>query len=592
MGMTGAMTLVASLLAAPVQLSLSPSAVRVGETAAVQLQWTAEAPAGAQFQWTASGGEIRESGPGAYAYVPPGIPCRAFVHLVVSTPEGPWAECAAPVQVYQQFVILKADDFALSSPVSFQRFADCLEELRRRGVKAAPGMIADGCVNPSPDLRTRVLGWHDSGLFEFFSHGYDHAYYLPGAAKALSAELSPVDGVNDTAYPPGTTYEFQGRPEAEQLDHLARAQQAILDTYGFRMRTFGAPFNKVDANTKRALETLGQVDVWFFGLAGTTLQNLHRGGGEIESNPGSPSLLTYLQTHDPAPPVVVLQQHPSQQSFWDRWGEYTAILDQIQMDGGTFILPGEYADLVRSGTLPLDPGAVITDPALECAVRMALGQWTGTIERSALAGLSSLQWSGQGSQIRSLAGIGACGALRQVDLRGNAITDVAPLVSLWRDMGGEMTVLLQDNPLSDGFTCEELPRLDEQGLHISASGPCDNVVFTLAVDGYGKVDPPDGEYLLPRGSTVTVRATPGRGWQFERWLGVPDGGSSGVLQVDLSTHRRITARFLGIPPDPDHEPGVPAGGVGGTAALALALAWAGATRMRSKSSAGPGKNKI
>ena len=370
--------------APPVQISIDPAAVRTGSTAVIRISWRPAMPPGALLEWSASAGQVSSTGTGQYVYTAPSEPGRAFIYLAVTTAQGAWSQCAVPVEVYRQFIILKADDFNDGDPANYVNFTDYLETLKARGVKSSIGMIAAGCALPSIGQRTSVSAWRASGLFEFWNHGYDHAEYPPGASKSLVHVLSLGDDLMEKSYLPGTTFEFMGRPYAEQLDHLTRAQQTIQDAYGFRMRTFGAPFNKIDANTTLALEALGQIDVSFFGPSTSSIYLLPRNAGEIESSPGVPSLITYTQTHDLSKPVAVLQHHPSIQTFHDNWGEFIAILDQIHSDGGTFILAGEYADLIRHGTLPVDPTSAFADPALECALRFALKQWAGPIDPAVL----------------------------------------------------------------------------------------------------------------------------------------------------------------------------------------------------------------
>jgi len=540
-----AMALAASIFAAPVQISVNPVAVRAGATADIVITWAQPMPAGATLQWTATAGDAHSDGAGGYVYVAPADPGRVFIHLAVNTAQGLWGECAVPVQVYRQFIILKADDFGVTSVENLQRYTSYIDSLASRGVKTSVGMIASGCVNPTADLRAKVTAWRESGLVEFFNHGYDHAYYTPTGTKGASDAALLGDDLRDKDYPAGTTYEFQGRPYAEQLDHLTRAQQTILDTYGFQMHTFGAPFNKIDSNTTLAVQALGQFNMWYFGPPDPNVYSVSRGGGEIEVSTSVPSLSTYTTTHDLTRDVVVLQHHPAGKAFHDNWSEFIGILEQIHTDEGTYVLPGEYADLMMHNMLPADPTATIADPSLECALRAALGQWTGTLDPASLAGLATLQWTNPTSKIHSLRGIGACGALRQLDLRGNNISDIAPLVSLWQAIGGEMTVQLQDNPLSDDVTCNELPALDAKGLHISATSPCDNVLLTLAVDGQGTLDPAAGDHAVPRNTTLVVHATPAAGWRFVSWEGAPEATSgSPVLSIAPSTHRSITAHFV------------------------------------------------
>ena len=88
------------------------------------------------------------------------------------------------------------------------------------------------------------------------------------------------------------------------------------------------------------------------------------------------------------------------------WDAFLDILDRVAAGGGVFMLPGEYADLCRTGTLPLEPRALVPDPALECAARAALNKWDGPLTKEDLSGVKTLEWSLREPRIRSLAGAG------------------------------------------------------------------------------------------------------------------------------------------------------------------------------------------
>ncbi len=536
-----AMAVVASVFASPVHVAVHPAAVRTGATTGIGITFSQPLPSDATLQWSTTAGSVQGNQKAGYEYVAPADPGRAFIHLAVNSGGALWAEGAAPVQVYRQFVILKADDFRVSVPDQLGLFLTYINALIARGVKTSVGMIADQCQNPGTEMHDKVVGLARGGFVEFWNHGYDHAHYLPAGAKE---SFDKSTGGEDTTYPPGTTFEFQGRPYAEQLDHLTRAQQIILDTYGIRMRAFGAPYNKFDASTAPALHALNQVDTWLFGPSEEkTLHVLERGGGEIENGTGMPSLSRFLATYNSARPLLVLQDHPAFTTFQANWSEFSGIIDKIESDKGTFILPGEYVDLTTMEVVPKDPNALLPDPGLECAVRFALNQWTGPVDPAAAAGLTSLQYTGQLPHIKSLMGLGALSGVRHFDFRGNEISDATPLVDFWHGVGAEITAQLQNNPLSDDFTCNQIPLLDADGLHIDFTGPCDNVRLRLAVVGLGTLDPSVGDHVEPRNSPVSVKATPAAGYVFNRWTGDLAGTTTNPATLVVDTAKTVGAVF-------------------------------------------------
>jgi len=539
----------AAQAAAPVQIAAHPPFVRIGETARIDVSWTETAPEGAKVECTVSDGSVRTVD-GGYVFTPSGKTGRAFVYIAVRDGEKIWAEGAVPLLVYGQIVVLKADDFCAIPPDRAERWKRYVNEVVvRRGIKTAMGVIGDRLADPSAEFRRWVDSWQSSGLVEFFNHGSDHGHSKPDdpLSKIMWDMMSADMAQGRTALPPGTVYEFQGTPVEEQLAHIARTQQIMRDQFGIQMRTFGAPFNKWDKSTSVALREVGQnIDVWFAGWANSGLFIIPRGGGEIEVSDGVPSVDCYLKRRDPERRAVFLQHHPPLEPFMKGWDQFLDILDRVAAGGGVFMLPGEYADLCRSGTLPLEPRSLIPDPALECAVRMAVDKWKEPITREDLAGIKALEWSLREPRIRSLAGIEKCARLRDANLRGNAITDVKPLSDLWAAVNQEIDVAAQGNPLPDKFVCEQAPKLEAQGLHIHTSGACDNVLFTLLSEGQGNVEPKPGDYIKARGSMMTLRARPAQGWKVGSWDGAPGMEDKEEVSVLLPAYCVITAHFVPI----------------------------------------------
>jgi hypothetical protein len=160
---------------------------------------------------------------------------------------------------------------------------------------------------------------------------------------------------------------------------------------------------------------------------------------------GVPGVDCYLKRHDPERRMVVLQHHPPLEPFMKGWDQFLDILDRVTAGGGVLMLPGEYADLCRSGTLPLEPRALIPDPALECTMRMALDKWKKPLAKEDLAGIEKRTH------------------LRDANLRGNAITDVKPLSDLWAAVNQEIDVAAQGSPCPTN-SCANRPQTGGAGV--------------------------------------------------------------------------------------------------------------------------------
>lgn len=82
----------------------------------------------------------------------------------------------------------------------------------------------------------------------------------------------------------------------------------------------------------------------------------------------------------------------------------------------------------EDGYCPGVEGVLVSDPALNAAIRSALNQPSGPLEPESLATLTVLQVPSSG--IISIAGLEACTGLVELDLHDNCIVDISPLAPL------------------------------------------------------------------------------------------------------------------------------------------------------------------
>jgi hypothetical protein len=73
--------------------------------------------------------------------------------------------------------------------------------------------------------------------------------------------------------------------------------------------------------------------------------------------------------------------------------------------------------------------------------------------------------------------------------------------------------------------------------------PPERFQLTIAIEGGGSVDPTSGEY--DAGSAVTLTATAGSGWRFDRWEGDLTGSES-PASITISEDLAITAVFVAV----------------------------------------------
>jgi hypothetical protein len=173
-------------------------------------------------------------------------------------------------------------------------------------------------------------------------------------------------------------------------------------------------------------------------------------------------------------------------------------------------------------TANFEEGESVTfaDPNLEAAIREAIGKATGFICRSDLEGLTSL--SASQKNIADLTGLEHCADLTELDLRGNEISDINPLVQN-EGLGEGDAIYLQGNPLSWESVNIYIPELrgrgvtvvyDEQGVtgNVTVIPNCEGMTaeYTITFDMHASLS--SGVHSItirfPEGTTV-----PQAGWQ-------------------------------------------------------------------------------
>lgn len=348
-------------------LSSAP-AVRVGETLELSLEiegLLGDSPAdpGSTCTWTASAGSIAGDGP-EVTYTPPSEP--GYIALTVTCQEGeedPVLTAKRALLVYKQFVIIKADDLlSYDGTVSdaWQIYLDYMSERRR--IKHSAGIITESLafytLSGANDYTGLIRAHHDAGLAEFWHHGLDHSG-SPVEARLLDP---PPQWRAPLSSAPLT--EFFGQPYAYQKSHLEDGLAYAEAVLGFPMHTFGAPFGLTDGVTTTVVDESDDIKVWFDGQPASTKRVIDVNELLVENPTGYPILGQFEAVYDPEEPLIVLQVHPGYTEdpgavtpFIVRFNAWSAILDQLEAEDVTFLLPFEYHQLFEDGAYPLHPDA-------------------------------------------------------------------------------------------------------------------------------------------------------------------------------------------------------------------------------------------
>lgn len=320
--------------------------VRTGETLSLEVASPQAHGASSRVVWQRTRGSLQADGNTA-RFTAPESPGYAVIRADVVENDVVRATYQYPVLVYEQFVLLKADDYVgWTGDISpeWRTYVDYLTHERR--LKHSVGIITlsmDGFTPPNAFAFTEdIKAMAASGLVEFWHHGLTH-------------EGAPTDD------PPLT--EFYGMPLSFQQSHLVDGRQMALETAGLSLTTFGPPFGLTDATTLTAVGNVPEINVWYSGQPAFSGTVLEVDGNAIEETTGLPDYELFEAVYDEDDPYLVLQVHPgfidvnNAPLFIDNFGEFEAVVDFLLDRGAQFILPREYHALVTEGHFPLHPDA-------------------------------------------------------------------------------------------------------------------------------------------------------------------------------------------------------------------------------------------
>lgn len=248
------------------------------------------------------------------------------------------APTAAPVPV-----VLKLDDVRTNDSghlsARWRRVGDLALE---RKIKISLGVIADSLENPKPEYLAWLRKMQDSGLVEFWFHGYDHAVRPVGEKEAA---------------------EFTARSFDEQKARFAKSQALAIARIGAPFRAYGPPgggnlhpsVEDMQA-TARVLSEDPAMKVWLYPKPHDELSRALSSAGKVlvldrvwQVNieqplfvPNSAKFIEGYEKHAAKRRYLVLQGHPNK---WDdaRWAEFVKIIDYLEQNKIPTALPSELA---------------------------------------------------------------------------------------------------------------------------------------------------------------------------------------------------------------------------------------------------------
>lgn len=299
----------------PKRISASRTLVCVNDSLELTAQY--EMPAGDSIRchWSTDNGSIREIGTRA-VFQAPAIPCTTTIRIHI-THGGLSVDDSLQIIVYRQIVILKADDlqFTRSTLVS-QQWIDFINLVNEKDIKACLGVIGQSLEQQDAESLRRIKTLIGNGRLEIWNHGYDHV-------------VDQKDGEGNRFW------EFRNTSLDHQREHILKTQFLARDRLGIVLRTFGAPGNAFDENTRAAIDDVGELRVWFFGSESSSKRVLGR-YGEIEFPTHYPVYDQFLAHYDETRDYYVFQIHPNS---WDqaRLAEFGRIVDTLKQKQCTFL---------------------------------------------------------------------------------------------------------------------------------------------------------------------------------------------------------------------------------------------------------------
>lgn len=274
-----------------------------------------------KFDWTADFGRIKGSGNTVTYYAPDSV-VSDIIEVIITSSDNTERVSIAKVNVFNQLVILKADDmFFVEDTIVPLRWISFIDYIKSKGIKASIGVIGNSLEAGNDKYFKYLKSIAASGNFELWNHGYNHIY--------------------DGKYPNGESYkEFYNTPYSYQYKYMSRTDSLAIKKLGIIFHTFGAPGNGIDSVTVRAINNQKNIKVWLFGLPESTKLTMQR-FVEIEFPTFNPDYFRFIRNYSSEKPCLVLQIHPN---GWDeiKFTEFKKIIDYLLSEKVTFINPYEY----------------------------------------------------------------------------------------------------------------------------------------------------------------------------------------------------------------------------------------------------------
>lgn len=278
------------------------------------------------INWSTNIGNIKGVGD-KVRYIAPNNKGLAIIKTEITDRYNDTYTDSIEILIYKQLIFLKADDLVFdNSNIVSARWRSFINFIELKKIKGSLGLIGNSLEKGNNAYYSYLRNVAAYGYFEIWNHGYNHL-------------LNGIDGNGDKFH------EFWNTSYEYQKEHLIKTQYLAKEKLNITLHTFGAPGNGIDNNTLEAIEEIGDLNVWYFGLENYSKLNLMR-FVEIEYPVHNPDFQKFQTNYDEQKLYIALQIHPNS---WDenRFSEFKNIIEFLIQNDVTFITPYEYYQLLN-----------------------------------------------------------------------------------------------------------------------------------------------------------------------------------------------------------------------------------------------------
>jgi hypothetical protein len=257
-----------------------------------------------------------------------------YTNSVLSTASSAFTLLSASIPSNNLKIILKLDDLGVQNSVLACSHA--LDYMVANKIKFGMGAIAVRFDATAPGvLAPYMTAVNNQGhkLMEIWHHGYDHSQNNPTG-----------------------TWEFRGRPYADQKASFENADQAIFNLLGVQMKSFGTPYNQSDAVTNTVFSENPNYKVFMFSSVKSTTNGITYVDNRVnmENGTGLAEYSYFVKNYNSSKAnytnYMTLQGHPNYYTAGsNNLEQFKLILKFLVSEGVEFVTPYEYYQSITTG---------------------------------------------------------------------------------------------------------------------------------------------------------------------------------------------------------------------------------------------------